>query len=351
MGNWADLPPELLDLILSNLFAGDRHSFSLVCRPWNRVAASSPHRYSPCLIDYHPGTRTWRFHHPHGGFFFHETFPELPKDAEIRCSRHGWLLISRPDTTLFFFDPSNRRSVELPFTTPPSLHSISFFHPPTSEDCTVLGIHNIRCDQLVEIHVLRRGKNGWSGVEQKTASSFSLSRGAPILHRGLVYFLDLKGNIARFDMSERRLDVSYKCFRWRRVRKGYIREHYLFKVKGLDELFGAFAFGDERKVRVYRLLEDSMKWDLVKDFGNKVLYLSSFSSFGYTACTEATANTIRLPKFYGGNAIFYSLRDGKFHSDDGRYSCEDALCLTRLDFATWVIPIIPTNDLITTKWI
>ncbi|CAA0805797.1 Calcium-dependent protein kinase 7 [Striga hermonthica] len=54
-----------------------------------------------------------------------------------------------------------------------------------------------------------------------------------------------------------------------------------------------------------------------------------------TTCTEATANMIRLPKFYGfGNAVLYSLRDGKFRSDDGRYSCEDALCLTRLDFAT-----------------
>ncbi|GER37670.1 F-box family protein [Striga asiatica] len=333
MANWADLLPELLDLILANLFARDRHSFSLVCRPWNRVAATSPHRYSPCLIDYHPGTRTWRFHHPHGGSFFHETFPELPKDAEIRCSRHGWLLVSRRDSTLFFFDPSNRRSVELPFRTPPNFTSVSFFHPPTSEECTVLGIGTISYENVVEIHVLRRGKKGWSRVEQKTASSFLLSRGAPILHRGLVFFLDMKGNVARFDMSKRRLDVSYKCFRWGRVRKGYIREHYLFKVKGLDELFGAFAFGDERK-----------------DFRDKVLYLSAFSSFGATACTEATANTIRLPKFYGGNAFFYSLRDGMFHSDDGRYSCEDALCLTRLDFATWVMPapIIPTNDLITT---
>ncbi|GER37701.1 F-box protein family-like protein [Striga asiatica] len=127
---------------------------------------------------------------------------------------------------------------------------------------------------------------------------------------------------------------------------------YLFKVKGLDELFGAFAFGDERKVRVYRLLEESMWWDLVKDFGDKVLYLSAFSSFGAMAHTEATANTIRLPKFYGGSAVFYSLRDGKFQSDDGRYSCEDALCLTR--FATWVMPapIIPMNNLITTTtWI
>ncbi|CAA0809988.1 Unknown protein [Striga hermonthica] len=99
----------------------------------------------------------------------------------------------------------------------------------------------------------------------------------------------MKGNVARFDMSERRLDV-----------------------KGLDEFFGVFASGDERKVRSSRLLEESVRYDLVKDFGDKVLYLSAFLSFGDITRTGATANTIWLPIFYDGNAIFYSLRGGKF---------------------------------------
>ncbi|GER37672.1 thioredoxin superfamily protein [Striga asiatica] len=60
--------------------------------------------------------------------------------------------------------------------------------------------------------------------------------------------------------------------------KGYIKENYLFKVKGLDGLFGAFAFRDECQVRVYRLLEELKRWNLVEDFGDRELYLSSFSS-------------------------------------------------------------------------
>ncbi|CAA0809993.1 Unknown protein [Striga hermonthica] len=171
-------------------------------------------------------------------------------------------------------------------------------------------MHRVGDPHVVEIHVLKRGKNG-RRVKKHQVSCCRV--GPRFSTEGFVYFSDMNGNVARFDMSERILDVSYKCFRWGRVRKGYIREHYLFKVEGLGELFGPFAFVDERKVRSYRLLEESMS-----------------------------------------NVVFYYLRDGKFHLDDGRYSCEDALCLTRWNFATWTMPapIILTNDLIMTMtWI
>ncbi|GFP91937.1 hypothetical protein PHJA_001337800 [Phtheirospermum japonicum] len=81
-----------------------------------------------------------------------------------------------------------------------------------------------------------------------------------------------------------------------------------------------------------------MKWELVEDIGDKVLYLSPGSSFGDTARTKSTANTIRFPKFRGDVAVFYSLRDRKYHSLDGEYEADNAYGLKILDFASWIMP-------------
>ncbi|CAA0810017.1 Unknown protein [Striga hermonthica] len=190
-------------------------------------------------------------------------------------------------------------NVELPLKTPPNLAVVSFFYPPTSKDCTVLGIQTPSYENISRIHVLGHGKKkkkGWSGFVQKTASRFLPSRGAQILYRGLVYFSDIKGNVAsgvsriqigfvqktasRF-MPSRGAPILYRGLVYFSDMKGNVASgvariqiyprltNALSWVKGLDGLFRALAFGDECKVRVYRLLEELKRWNLVENFGDK----------------------------------------------------------------------------------
>ncbi|KAL3632014.1 hypothetical protein CASFOL_024998 [Castilleja foliolosa] len=357
MGNWANLPSKLLDVILSNVFAKDR--FSLVCRSWNTVATTSPSHYLvPSMMYYYRRTHTWKFHLHNTSFF--TTFPEL-KHSEIHCSKHGWLLMARNDNTLFFFDPFNNRSINLACKIGFGYNKLFFFHPPTSPDCIVVGIKtpvwkqaNPVRTQAVELCVLKHGKDEWEHFEFPTKNEYMVSNAPPVLHRGQIYFLDTKGDVARFDIIKRRFVISDKYLRLQRY--GKVKEQYLFKVKGDEALFGVFVFHDERTVKVCRLSEGpsknmnvlmnkKMKWELVEEgIGDNVLYLSHASCFVCTADNKTMANRIYFPMLYGDSPVFYSLSDCKYHSLDGEYSSTNTYGLKRLDFAAWLTPSLITTS-------
>ncbi|KAL3640844.1 hypothetical protein CASFOL_015812 [Castilleja foliolosa] len=119
-----------------------------------------------------------------------------------------------------------------------------------------------------------------------------------------------------------------------------------------ETLFGVFVFRDERNVKVYRLSERSkenvsmpkkMKWELVDDIGDNVLYLSHVSCFVCPVDTKIKANRIYFPLLHGDSAVFYSLNDRKYHSLNGDYSSNHAYGLKRSNFAVWVTPSLITT--------
>ncbi|KAK6118770.1 hypothetical protein DH2020_047496 [Rehmannia glutinosa] len=350
MRNWADLPDDLLNLILSKLFAKDRHMFSLVCRSWNTVAASSAYRYSPCLMYYHRSKHMWKLYQYNS--FFYMSFTELEK-AEICCSKYGWLLMRRYDNSLFFFDPFNNQRIEIPCKLRNGYSTVSFFHPPTSPDCFIVGIDDTPdsgTEVILKICVLKHGEKKWDINIYRPRKRFLVSRGAPVLHGGLLYFSDVRGNVATFNMSKcddckPRLAIKFRCLRRRRL-GNKIKEHYLFKINGEEAMFVVFVLHEERKVSMFRLLEPEMKWEPMQDIGDKVLYLSHVSSFGNTAYLKNMSNRIYFPKFHGDTTVFYSLNSGKYHSVDGDYSNNNSYGLQRLDLATWITPA-PTPEFLT----
>ncbi|KAL3640823.1 hypothetical protein CASFOL_015791 [Castilleja foliolosa] len=348
MGNWADLPPDLLNMILSKVFAKDR--FSLVCRSW--YLAATPYRYSvPCMMYYYRRNHSWKFH-LHDSFFF-TSFPQL-NNSQIHCSKYGWLLMARNDNTLFFFDPSNNRALDLPCPNSFEYDKVFFFHPPTSPDCIVVTISET--SRGIEIYLLKRGEYEWEHFKFKSRNPYFVSLALPVLHRGQIILLDMRGNLAIFNIINRRFVVNYEClgYEYGRIYNLIVNEHSLFTLKGKDALFSVFVFHEERDVKVFGLSKVSkkIKWKLVEDIGDNVLYVSHTSCFVCTAETKATANRIYFPLFHGDSPVFYSLSDKKYHSLNGDYSSNDAYGLKRLEFAAWVTPslITTTSELNTTEF-
>lgn len=328
---------ELLDLILSNLFANDRHSFGLVCGSWSKVLAS---RHSPCLILTNRTSNIWKvFQH---NVLFSMNFPD--KNAVIRCSKYGWLLMSRDDESLFFFDPCNNRRIEVPVSS--SYYStVSFFHQPTSPDCFIIGISSVIGCHL-NIGLLKHGENEWKNDQMfhiSTRIRFQASLAAPILHGEKLYFLDVRGKVTTIGMSKYPIIESgyifKKCFKQRRLRRN-ITEHYLIKPRDEDVIYAVFVVHDDRKVKVYKLLELDMSWEPIEDLGDKVFYVSSALSFGYTTTNTSMANKIFFPKFHDEKVVFYCLNTKQYHSfgGDGNYSRENSYDLERFDHATWMTP-------------
>ncbi|EYU24270.1 hypothetical protein MIMGU_mgv1a018876mg [Erythranthe guttata] len=282
---WSDMLEELLDLIPPNLITKDKQSFGLVCRSWNAIVASS-YRQAPCLMINQRSKHTWKVYQHQK--FFYKDYPELDNNAVIHCSKHGWWLMSDDYEDLFFFNPSDNRTIEIPSPIGVSYSTITFFHPPTSADCFVVGIHSGL--YYVVIGSLKHGEDEWKTYEQRT--------------------------------------------------KRYIFQHFLVKPKGEDVIFAVFGTHDEREVRVYRLVEkpEGFLWEPVEDLGDMVFFVSNTSCFAFSGNAENMANKIYFPRFHGDDLVFYSLKTRKFHTFKGDFSSKKSYGLKRFDFAIWHIP-------------
>ncbi|KAK9146823.1 hypothetical protein Sjap_006726 [Stephania japonica] len=72
--------------------------------------------------------------------------PQLINFPFIQClaSNHGWLLmLSREDTTLFFYNPFTQAKVDLPYRRS-LFEAAAFTAPPTSPDCVIYGFAAVR---------------------------------------------------------------------------------------------------------------------------------------------------------------------------------------------------------------
>ncbi|KAL3641235.1 hypothetical protein CASFOL_016203 [Castilleja foliolosa] len=354
--DWADLSGDLLSLIHSKLVGEDAHRFSLVCRSWRAVATALPCRYSPCLIHYTRRNRLWNFSQFNSCIHMSLSYLE---NVDILCSNFGWLLMSRVNNTLFFFDPFNNRKIELPCELGYGYTSFCFSHPPTSPDCVVVGFATIfEGDEVsMKICVLTHGSDVWEERKYKHPKiNFIVARGAPIFHHGLIYLLSINGNVATFDLKKHGCKsawaVNNKCLKDYAYNKE-IKEHFLFKIRGEeDTLFSVMLVNDERNVKLYRLSEEpKMKWKLEKDIGDKVLHLSHYSSSGDTAHPKCMANRIYFPRFHADSIVYYSFATGMYHSHDGHFSSTNSFDVKRLDFATWImrapIPESPSVGILT----
>lgn len=264
--------------------------------------------------------------------------------------------MSRDDETLFFFDPFNNRRIEVPaFKEGYGFTTLSFFNPPTSPNCFIIGIKSGSIE--VKIGFLRHGDNEWNidhmeHIEITKALQFRASLAPPILHSGKLYFLDVRGKVATLDVSEDRLSdgsiaesgyIFRKCLEQRRLRRN-IKEHYLVKPMGEDAIFAIFLMNDDRKVKVFRLLEPDMRWELVDDLGDMVFYVSNASSFGYRTCNKSLKNKIFFTRFHDEKVVFYSLYTKKYHSFGGNYSSKGCYGFKSYDHATWMM-LAPTPHL------
>ncbi|KAL8499845.1 hypothetical protein ACS0TY_019731 [Phlomoides rotata] len=357
MAEWACLPGELLDLIIPKLFDQDRYNFSLVCRSWNAAAAASEYSNTPCLIHYCRKKRLWGFFQYKS--FLYRSFTEFGFEDDIHhilCSKNGWLLMCGGDneeSTLFFFNPFNRHTkpiVDLYWRLDYWLTSLHFFHPPTSPDCFILGIKTPLWHDEVTIDILRYSNkaDGWETLTYKSESyEFLVSNSAPVLHHGLVYFVGQRGDIATLDIEHRAWNVYPKSLGYRQIRNR-IKRHYLLKINGdeQDALYAVFMIHDIETVSVFRLLEPEMKWERVKDLGDKMMYVSLASSFGDVAKPRSMANTICFPVFDpDDNLLFYSLKTQRYHSFEGDNSFDNITDLMRVHFrVAWIMPL-PTQQL------
>ncbi|CAN0898090.1 F-box/kelch-repeat protein At1g57790 [Linum grandiflorum] len=252
--NWAELLPEILGLILSNLYGKDVPVFRAVCRPWYSVPSPKSKHVRASEIVKYPFLLSYR---NNGSEFYTPAYnktyssvvnaPLLGLEyAQIHSSNFGWLLLSR-NSGLFFLQPVTGDVIELPQmdlpASVPLLSQMCFSAPPTSPHCMVFGIRNMICGELpdssVQLAFIPRGDSSWRSwnhyypnnarltfyryrlrgskvktnrctfrpVPSKATILWTSSGSAPVFHNGAFYCLSQDGRLGVFDPMKNRSNM------------------------------------------------------------------------------------------------------------------------------------------------
>lgn len=272
--DWSSLPIELLSLISSSLSPDNFERFCCVCKQWNLVPSlpvpcptQCPIPRSEWLMLYRGGSKMeLSFFHPLYKDTYRMDIPEL-SGALLRCSKDGWLLMSRGNHSVFFFNPFTKAKIDLP-NLPHNyyFYSMSFSCAPTSSKCMVFGIY--ASFEYVKFSIISRGQEEWTCDRFQGEQEFHHSNTNTVFYNELVYCLSEDGTLGTFNPK----DFSWKALRNPEKIRHFVFESYLMECDG--KLLAVFVGKKGRGVSVYTLDDSKMAWERVHDLGNKMLFVS-----------------------------------------------------------------------------
>ncbi|KAJ4974877.1 hypothetical protein NE237_008051 [Protea cynaroides] len=354
--SWVDLPQELLSLIQSHLFHGDRSCFRAVCRAWQCSEVPLPPDWldylmmvsSPCLMSFSTEGNINMFYPMYNNRYTLKLEEEL-FGALICFSNDGWLLLFQGLRSMFFFHPFTETRIELPdFPHNDGFDAFCFTSTPMSSDCIVFGIWSFWMYE-VTIFIIHVGEERWNvyNFENKErwrifncinrlvpffSLSFSTSQRNPVFFGGLFYCLDEEGKLGYFDPE----GGSWTVFRtsWR-LNVWEYDQNFLVECDG--NLLAVFVGPVGGWIQVCRLDQSKMIWENVKSLGNWMLFLSEKTCFSVKAAVRGMGNKIYFQRFYANHGVFYSLTTKRYHTFDGGCCLTNFYGTTEEIQCTWML--------------
>ncbi|XP_047171530.1 LOW QUALITY PROTEIN: F-box protein At4g12382-like [Vigna umbellata] len=174
--SWADLPAELLELILSRLILADNIRASAVCKRWHSVASDvRVVSQSPWLMYFPKFGDCYEFYDPVQRKTYTLELPEL-NGSRVCYTKDGWLLLYRPRThRVFFFNPFTRELIKLP-RFEMTYQIVAFSCAPTSPDCVLFTVKHVS-PTVVAISTCYPGATEWTTIITQIACPLSVAFG------------------------------------------------------------------------------------------------------------------------------------------------------------------------------
>ncbi|KAL6645943.1 hypothetical protein ACP70R_017551 [Stipagrostis hirtigluma subsp. patula] len=348
---WHDLPPELLELIASNLsLLVDRLSFLAVCKSWSKV--SNPIQQAkaqPWLMHSSKQDGTCKILHPLRGTEYTLQVVSFKSDKErqiFQSSKDGWVVVSGglEDDEICIINPFTQDIVEPPlFESFYRFCGVTFSSAPTSPDCIVFCICSSLSGAYISVETWRPGEDEWSVLRfEELEEPFPVAHNNPIYFRGEFYCLGRKGNLAVFNPSDNTWRVLHKPEPIYAELHVFDDDHdgakfcYLVELEG--ELISVFMRSADEPPRVFKLDETKMAWTEVEDIGGAALFLDHRVSFGMVSPGAGNGNKIYFPRYSeeGKHSAFYDLGTKMYYPTF--YGLKEPLnCL-------WVVPNLQIGE-------
>ncbi|KAJ1703690.1 hypothetical protein LUZ63_003469 [Rhynchospora breviuscula] len=164
---WADMPIELVELLLPRLYLIDCLRLPSVCKAWNTLAnlIQDAKVYPWFLRTTNDKSCLWNLFDP---VYRKECSIDMKwlgfsQDISFQFSKDGWVLVLKEDKYLFLINPFTRECIGLPEKDRRKSFAMSFSSSPTNLDCIVLVISYVG-RHLLEISTWRPGEDEWDNI-------------------------------------------------------------------------------------------------------------------------------------------------------------------------------------------
>ncbi|XP_031247240.1 F-box/kelch-repeat protein At1g57790-like [Pistacia vera] len=320
--NWSDLPPELLELIMSRLTLEANVRASVVCKNWHGPAVSvRVVNQSPWLMYFPRYGNLYEFYDPSRRKTYSFELPEL-YGSRVCYTKDSWLLLYKMRThRVFFFNPFTRDMIKLPrFEL--TYQIVAFSCAPTSADCVVFTVKHIS-PTVVAISTCHPGATEWVTNNYQNRLPFVSSIWNKLVFcNGLFYCLSLTGWLGVYDPLKRDWGVLVvpppKCPE-NFFAKNWWKGKFMAESKG--DILVIYTCCSENPI-VYRLDLLNMVWEEMKTLDGVTLFASFLSSHSRADLPGIMRDSVYFSKvrFFGKRCISYSLNDCRYYP---RKQCYD----------------------------
>ncbi|KAK7337245.1 hypothetical protein VNO77_17810 [Canavalia gladiata] len=320
--SWADLPAELLELILSRLILVDNIRASIVCKRWHSVASAvRVVNQSPWLMYFPKFGDCYEFYDPGQRKIYSLRLPEL-NGSRVCYTKDGWLLLYLPQThRVFFFNPFTRELIKLP-SFEMTYQIVAFSCAPTSPGCVLFTVKHVS-PTIVAISTCYPGAPKWTTVNYQNRLPFVSSIWNKLVFcNGLFYCLSLTGWLGVFDPVVHTWNVLAvpppKCPE-NFFAKNWWKGKFMTEHEG--DILVIYTCCSENPI-IFKLDQTLRKWEEMTTLDGVTLFASFLSSHARTDLIGIMSNSVYFSKvrFYGKRCISFSLDDCRYYP---RKQCYD----------------------------
>ncbi|GLT42955.1 hypothetical protein SLA2020_169320 [Shorea laevis] len=256
---------------------------------------------------------------------YHMDIPNSQLKDVTRCdSREGWCLMLKGEHSMFLWNPFQERVIWLPNLPHGGLPFFRVSFSSSSNWVVLIGLTYDRCAFYIDHIFWAEGQ--WHNLSTKnTELQLHGCNNFAFYHEAFYTFCE-NGKLLSF-----RKGGELKFFE-RANQPCSSPQSYLVECDG--KLMSVFVGFLGSWVRIFRLngkTESTMVWTEVENLGNHTIYVSQYSSFAIPA-THGMGNRVYFPRFYGKNAVYYSLVSKKLHPHgteevlNSFYNTKEQLC-------------------------
>ncbi|KAJ1700482.1 hypothetical protein LUZ63_000261 [Rhynchospora breviuscula] len=321
---WADLPIELVQLLLPRLYLVDCLRLASICKAWNSLSNPMPKaQVYPWLMYTENDRCLWRLFDP---IFRKEYSIDMKwfgfsEDLTFHYSKDGWVLGSKEDGSLFLINPLTREYASLPnLNASCRLKLLAFSSAPTSPDCVVVISEIINSGSILEISTWSPGEEHWSTV------SFPDELGnlpcKPVFSRGEFYWYRIGGELLVFNPYQKTRQVlgieapiEMVLFR------GIVMECHLVDLRG--DLMMVFRGRTTDPIRIFKLDQLNMIWRELHDMGNVTIFLDHRETLATSCLEKLCHNQIYISGYISDfshndckSSAFYCFGSTKFYLEN-----------------------------------